>query len=100
GPRRHQLAGQGQTGARARRRVLQQLPRSDRERLLHQQDGTRGPAVHGQPLRARVDGVSFRGIEEVGAWRGDRITGEASHSSRFAYFIISASNPALSEERG
>ena len=47
------LAAEGRPGARARRRVLQQLPRPHRERVLHQQDGDRGPAVHGATATCR-----------------------------------------------
>jgi gluconate 2-dehydrogenase gamma chain len=53
------------------RRVLQQLPRPDRERILHQQDGDRRPAIHGQRVCARVDRLSLCGAEEAGTRRGD-----------------------------
>ena len=58
--------GKAEAGARARRRLVQRLPRPDRERLLHQQDGDRDLQVHGQPVRGRVDRLSFRGSEKMG----------------------------------
>ena len=62
-----------QAGVRARRRVLQQLPRSHRERLLDDADGDRRSAVHGQPLRRAMERLSAGSAEE--ARRQLRITG-------------------------
>ena len=54
-----------EAGVRARRRVLQQLPRSDRERLLDHADGHRGSAVHGQSLRGAMERLSAGSAEEA-----------------------------------
>ena len=50
----------------ARPRVLQQLPRSDRNRLLDDEDGDRGPAVHGQPLRGGVERLPDEALKRLG----------------------------------
>ena len=43
GARRHRMAAEGAAGDVARRRVLQQLPRPHRQRILDEQDGHQGP---------------------------------------------------------
>ena len=43
--RRHRLAAEGRAGDVARRRVLQQLPRPHRERVLDEPDGDQGPRL-------------------------------------------------------
>ena len=50
----------------ARRRVLQQLPRSDRDRLLDHAHGDRRSALHGQSIGRAVERLSGRGAEEAG----------------------------------
>ncbi len=60
------------TGTVARRRVLQYVPRSHRQRVLDQQDGDQGSPVHRQRVRAGVERVSGRSAEEAG--RDARLT--------------------------
>ena len=69
----------------ARRRVLQQLPRPDRDRVLDHQDGHAGPAVHGQHVRRPNGRVPGRGAEEAGnhagLMRSERGTRDAGRGS-------------------
>src|SRR5262249_32737120 len=65
-PRRHRLASARETRVHARRDVLLQLPRPDRERVLDDQSGLRRSAVHRQHLRSRVEGMSGRSAPEAG----------------------------------
>ena len=53
--RRHRVAGKGEAGVRARRGVLQQLPRSHGQRLLDHADGHRRSSVPRQSLRRPME---------------------------------------------
>src|SRR3989440_3903721 len=68
---RHRVAQEGQAPACRRRHVLQQLPRLHGLGLLLEQAGRAGPALHGQHLRRRMEGLPAGGAGQArGALRG------------------------------